>query len=152
MVSAQAASKTDVRIYLGQVQKLNAVIKNKLIEVSQLRSLALNITANMDGERVQSSGSQQKTADMINRYLDAENEVDNLVDRLIETRAAVIKTIEQVDNPYYYDLLHRFYIQFQTLGTIADELGKSYDSVKKAKNRAEKCVQAILDKQKEEAI
>lgn len=132
--------------FLSQVKKLDLQIKNKLIEKQQWKDIALGITANMEGERVQSSGSQSKMADAIIKIVDAESEIDSLVDRLIDTKKEVIETIEQLGSATQYDVLHLHYIQFLSYQEIADKYGKSYDFVKQAHKRAIRNVQAIIDK------
>ena len=132
--------------FLRQVRKLDLQITNKLIEKQQWRDIALGITANMDGERVQSSGGKSKMADAINKCVDIEAEIDSLVDKLIDAKKEVIQTIEQLDSPTEYDVLHRRYIQFQGLQDIADHYKKDYGWATTTHGRALKSLQEILDK------
>ena len=131
--------------FLRQVRKLDLQITNKLIEKQQWRDIALGITANMDGERVQSSGGKSKMADAINKCVDIEVEIDSLVDKLIDAKKEVIQTIEQLDSPTEYDILHKRYIQFLSLQEIADYYGRDYTTITTAHGRALKNVQSILD-------
>jgi len=137
--------KSEAQRYLEQVEMLDAIIKNKLIEQRQWKDIALGITANMDGERVQSSGSQSKMADAIDKCVDMEAEIDSLVDRLIDTKREVIQTIEQVDSPIEYNVLHMRYIQFLELQEIADHYGKEYSWATTTHGRAIANVQKIID-------
>lgn len=132
--------------FLRQVRKLDLQITNKLIEKQQWRDIALGITANMDGERVQSSGGKSKMAEAVNKCVDIEAEIDNLVDRLIDVKKEVIQAIEQLDSPTEYDVLHRRYIQFQGLQDIADHYRKDYGWATTTHGRALKSLQEILDK------
>lgn len=134
--------------YLRQVEKLDALIANKLIEQKQWRDIALGITANMEGERVQSSGSQSKMADAVGRCVDMEDEIDRLVDKLIDKKKEVIQTIEQVQNPTWYKVLHLIYIQYNDLNGVADVFNMSYDWAKSQHSKAVKIVQKILDERK----
>ncbi len=138
--------RLDAKEYLNQVKKLDLQIKNKLIEKQQWKDIALGITSNTEGERVQSSGSQSKMADAIVKCVDMEAEIDCLVDRLIDTKKEVIQTIEQLTSPLQYDVLHLHYIQFMTLQAIADKYGMSYDWAKQAHKRAVKNVQRIRER------
>lgn len=135
----------DAKEYLNQVKKLDLQIRNKLIEKQQWKDIALGITANMDGERVQSSGAKDKMASAVEKCVDMEAEIDGLVDRLIDTKREVIQTIERVDSPMSYDLLHKKYIQFLTFEEIAECYGRDYTTITTAHGRALKSVQAILD-------
>ena len=131
--------------FLRQVRKLDLQIQNKLIEKQQWRDVALGITANMDGERVQSSGAKSKIEDAINKCIDVEAEIDCLVDKLIEVKKEVIQTIELLDSPTEYDVLHRRYIQFLSLQEIADHYRKDYGWATTTHGRALKSLQEILD-------
>lgn len=137
--------KSEAQRYLEQVEMLDVIIKNKLIEQRQWMDIALGITANMEGERVQSSGSQSKMADAVNKCVDMEAEIDDLVDKLIDTKREVIQTIEQVDSPIEYNVLHMRYIQFRELQEIADNYGKEYSWATTTHGRAIANVQKILD-------
>jgi DNA-directed RNA polymerase specialized sigma24 family protein len=125
---------------------LDLLIRNKLIEKQQWKDIALGITANMDGERVQSSGAKAKMADAVVKCVDMEAEIDSLIDKLIETKKDVIQTIEQLSSPLQYNVLHMHYIQFMTLQDIADKYGMSYDWAKQAHKRALKNVQKIRER------
>lgn len=132
--------------FLRQVRKLDLQITNKLIEQQQWRDIALGITANMDGERVQSSGGKSKMADALNKCVDIEAEIDGLVDKLVDTKKEVIQTIEQLDSPTEYDVLHRRYIQFLSLQDIADHYRKDYGWATTTHGRALKSLQEILNR------
>lgn len=138
--------KSEAQQFLSQVEKLDAIIRNKLIEQRQWKDIALGITANMEGERVQSSGSQSKMADAINRCVDMEAEIDSIVDSLIEVKKEVIATIEKLDSPMEYCVLHERYIQFMSLQEIADNRGREYGWATTTHGRALAHVQEILDR------
>ena len=136
----------DAKSYLKQVEKLDKQIENKLVERSQWRDIALGITANIGGEKVQASGSQQKMADAVIKCVDMESEIDRLIDDLINTKKSVIATIEQLESPTEYDILHKRYIQYLSLQEIADKYNRDYTTITTAHGRALKNVQNILDK------
>ncbi len=138
--------KSEAQLFLEQVEKLDARIKNKLIEQRQWRDIALGITSSMEGARVQSSGAKSKIADAINRCVDMEAEIDGLVDNLVTKKKEVIQTIEQLDSAIEYNVLHMRYIQFKTLQEIADHYGYEYGWSTTTHGRALKNVQEILDR------
>ena len=140
----------DAKTFLSQVKKLEFMIQNKLLEKKRWKEIALGITANMDGERVQSSGGKSKMADAIEKCVDMEAEIDSLVDKLIDTKKEVVQTIEQLDSPTEYDLLHKKYIQFMTFEEIAECYGREYTTITTAHGRALKNVQALLERKNNE--
>ena len=138
--------KSDAQLYLERVEMIDSIIKNKLIEQRQWKDIALGITANMGGERVQSSGSQSKMADAVNKCIDMEGEIDRLIDKLIDTKRDVIQTIEQLNSPTEYNVLHMRYIQFMDLQSIADHYKREYGWATTTHGRALAHVQEILDR------
>lgn len=131
--------------YLQQPKKLDMMILNKLAEQRQWRDIALGITANMEGERVQSSGAKTKMADAVEKCVDMEAEINSLIDTLIDVKKDVIQTIEKLDSPVEYDVLHRRYIQYISLQDIADHYHKDYGWATTVHGRALKSLQEILD-------
>jgi DNA-directed RNA polymerase specialized sigma subunit len=138
--------KSEAQIFLEQVERLDARITNKLIEKQQWKDIALGITANMDGERVQSSGAKDKMANAVTKCVDMEAEIDSLVDELIDTKKKVIQTIEKLYSPTEYKLLHLRYIQYVPLKDIADMWGTEYTNITTTHGRALKNVQDIINK------
>jgi hypothetical protein len=138
--------KSDAQVFLEQVEKLDAIIKNKLIEKQQWKDIALGITANMDGERVQSSGGKDKMANAVTRCIDIEAEIDSLIDKYVDVKKEVVQTIERLYSPTEYNILHLRYIQHKALWEIADEYDRDYSWVTTTHGRALKSVQALLDR------
>ena len=130
--------------YLQQLKKLDVMIGNKMIEIDQWKAIASGTTSCSDGERVQASGSQQKMADAVTRYMDIQSELDADIDRFINTKKEVIRTIEELE-PIEYDLLHMIYVQYLTLNDVADKYKKGYSWATTMHGRALKQVQRILD-------
>lgn len=130
--------------YLKQIEKLDTLIQNKLAEKARWKDIALGITTSTEGERVQSSGSQQKMADAINRCIDIEREIDSFVDSMVDMKKEIIQTIEQL-NPTEYDVLHKRYIQNMTFDEIAEAKRKSKSWATTVHGRALQSVQRILD-------
>ena len=136
--------KNKAQEYLEQVDKLNAMIQNKMAEAKQWRDVALGVTTNTEGERVQSSGSQQKMADAINRVIDLQAEINGLIDKLIDLKQEIIKTIELL-NATEYDVLHKRYIQGMTFDEIGAAKHKSKSWATTVHGRALQNLNKILD-------
>jgi hypothetical protein len=133
--------------FLLQIEKLTAMIRNKQIEVRQLKDMAESTTADMAGERVQSTGNPQRFADAIGRYVDLEAELNHDIDALVAKKKEVIGVIEQL-NATEYDVLHRIYVQGQTLQEVASAKDRTYSWATTTHGQALKSVQRIIDKQK----
>lgn len=137
--------------YLKQLDKMNAIIQNKMIEKSQWHDIALGVTAHSGGERVQSSGSQQKMSDALNRCIDIEREIDRLIDVLIDTKLEIIRTIESL-NATEYKVIHMRHIQGMTFDEIGDVCDKSKSWATTVYGRALQHLQWILDERETPGI
>lgn len=132
--------------YLQQVKKIDKLIENKLIEKEQWFAIATGTTASSeDGDRVQSSGSQQKMADAVCKMIEIQEEINNLIDMYIDTKQGVINTIEQLPADEY-DVLHKIYIQGKNMRQTAAACDKSYDWVKIVHKQGMRDVQMFLGK------
>ena len=135
----------DAKKYLEQIEMLEIKIENKLIEQQQMRAIATGISAAIGGDRVQASGGGQRMENAIIKCVDLEREIDALVDELIDTRKRVISTIEKLDSPTEYNILHKRYVQFKSFKDIADDYGKEYTWVTTTHGRALKKVQLLIN-------
>lgn len=139
--------KSKAQIFLERVEMFDTIINNKLIEQRQWRELAENITANIEGERVQTSmTSTSKMADAVIKCVLMEDEIAEAVDKLIAEKRKVVLTIEKLYSPTEYKILHMRYIQHISLADIADRLDKEYTWVTTTHGRALKNVQKIIER------
>lgn len=130
--------------FLRQIRKLDKMIENKLAEVQQWKEIANNTTANLTGERVQSSGNPHKIADAIGRYIDLEREINQCIDDLVAAKKEVISVIEQL-NATEYDVLHKVYVQGFTFDEVAAACKRTTSWATTVHGRAMKHLQTILD-------
>lgn len=128
---------------------IDALVENKLVERRQWKDLAMNITANMEGERVQSSSATtSKMEDAVIKCLMVEEEIAAEVERLIAEKKRAVRTIESLYSPMEYRVLHMRYIQYIDFDGIAEKMKKDYSWVTTTHGRAVKHVQDILSKEK----
>jgi hypothetical protein len=105
--------------YLGQINRLDRMIQNKLAEIYQLKTMVCSVTVSSDKERVQTSSSKDKLGDMVSKIVDLENETDELTDSFIEKRNKIISQIDQIEDTDYYDVLSMRYVGKKTFEDIA---------------------------------
>lgn len=130
--------------YLKKIKKIDLMIRNRIAEQQQWRDMALSITAQMNGERVQSSSNQQKMADAIIKALDIGDDDSGEIRELKEERREIVSTIEQL-NATEYDLLYKVYVQQFSFQDVADANDRTKDWVKTVHGRALQSVQQILN-------
>lgn len=130
--------------YLLQIRKIDRMITNKIAEVEHWKAVALGAGTYSEGDRVQSSGGKDKLSDAVCRYMVLEEQLNEEIDRLIDTKREITATIEQL-NPSEYDLLHRLYIQQKNLQEVAADMGKSYSWARGTHGTALYNLQRILN-------
>lgn len=131
--------------FLEQISKIDTMVANKLEEIERWKTLATSTTAPINGDRVQSSGSQQKMADATLEYLTIESDLKADIEKLKKARRDIVEVIEQLPVKQY-DILHKIYIQGLTFRQISEISGKSKGSIDSTKKKAIRNVQAILDR------
>lgn len=136
--------------FLCQIKKLDKLIENKIIEVRQLKEIANNSTGSTEGERVKSTKNPQRIAEAIAKYVDLEREINEDIDKLIDSRRKILGVIEQL-NATEYDVLHKIYVQGITFQDVATTYDRSYGWATTVHGRALKHVQRILDEQEKGA-
>lgn len=134
--------------YLLQISKIDRLIENKIAEMDHWKAIATGTTAYSEADRVQSSGSKDKMADAVCRYLQIDEELNRAVDLLVDTKQEVIRTIEQLEADEY-DILHKLYVQGKTFQEVAEDKAKSYSWVTSKHGRGLASLQRILDERKE---
>lgn len=120
------------------------MIVNKKIEIQQWKTIASGTTAYSEGERVQSSGNQQKMEKAVAEYVDIEESMNAELTEFVKTKQEIISVIQML-SPVHYDLLHMIYVQFLAFDDVADKYDKSYSWATTVHGRALKQVQKILD-------
>lgn len=130
--------------YLEQIQKIDAIIINKLGDHRRWVEIAEGIGGFSVGERVQSSRNLHRGADAIGNYIDIESEIK----ALREQRQGMIDTIEKLPCDEY-KVIYKIFVEGYMLKEIPSLFDKSYDWAKKTKRDALRNLQDILDKKGE---
>ena len=121
--------------YLEQLNKLERLIQNTRSEIEHWKDVATGCTAQMDGERVQSSGSKSKIENAVVSYTDLEARLERQIKNAEEKRREIIRTIYEALPSDQYDVLHHIYVQGMMLKEVEVEMNRSRSWVSK-KHRA----------------
>ncbi len=138
--------KSKAQVYLEGFEMDKVKMECKLAERQFWNDLSLSITGQMGGERVQSSGAKDKMAQARTVCMEMEADILDQVNKLAVKQKEVTQTLERLDNPTEYKLLHMRYIQFKELKVIADSFGSDYTWATTTHGRALKSVEAILER------
>lgn len=122
--------------YLMQVRNLESKMKILKEEIDTLREMVVSTGAIQQGERVLSSGTQDKMAETICKINEKECEWNDLMREFALARANVIINIQKLNNPEYKQILYKRYCQSKKWEEIALEMNYTYQWVCKLHGRA----------------
>ena len=126
----------DTKQYLQQISRLDRMINNKLSEISQLRELAMSVSAVKNEERVQTTPNFDKIGTAYCKIAEMEEKLDKLIDEYVDKKNLIISQIDGIENETYYEILFARYIEKKTFEKIADEMTYSFRNVTRLHGRA----------------
>ena len=126
----------DTKQYLQQISRLDRMINNKLSEISQLRELAMSVSAVKNEERVQTTPNFDKIGTAYCKIAEMEEKLDKLIDEFVDKKNLIISQIDKIENETYYEILFARYIEKKTFEKIADEMTYSWRQVIRLHGRA----------------
>ena len=141
----------EVKEYLYRIDDIDSRIRNKHKEKKKhydlMMDAATTITANMSGERVQSSGSKQRMADTVDEKLTYIQWLDKKIAELEAEKQEISDTIDLLPKDEH-DIIHKCYVQNMSLKEVAAERDESYSSTTSTHGTALKRLGEILEKRK----
>ena len=126
----------DTKQYLQQISRLDRMINNKLSEISQLRELAMSVSAVKNEERVQNTPNFDKIGTAYCKIEEMEEKLDKLIDEYVDKKNLIISQIDGIENETYYEILFARYIEKKTFEKIADEMTYSWRQTIRIHGRA----------------
>ena len=126
----------DTKTYLQQISRLDRMINNKLSEISQLRELAMSVSAVKNEERVQNTPNCDKIGTAYCKIEEMEEKLDKVIDEYVNKKNLIISQIDGIENETYYEILFARYIEKKTFEKIADEMTYSFRNVTRLHGRA----------------
>lgn len=105
--------------YLMQIRRLDREVDHQLLEVARLRALAANVSATMNGDRVQVSPTNRLEA-MILKIVDEEERAGRLVNDFINRKKEIVEQINCLTNDDSVEVLKLYFID----GVKFDDVAK----------------------------
>ena len=129
--------------YLEQYRRLDNDIKIKKEQLDRLRELAEYVSPSGSGSR--SGGHSDKVGRAVAKLVDAENELDREIVRLLDLKREIEGVIAKVDDPVLEQLLTLKYINcMMSLEQVAEALNKSWRHTVRLHNTALKKVENVI--------
>lgn len=143
----------NAKAYLQQIELCDAQIKNMTHEIADLRSMVMHITSTFrpDGSTAK-GGVSDKIGNTVAKIVELEADVNKAIDRFVDLKREITKTIEQVTDPRELRLLYLRYFQYMQWEEIAVEMGYTYRNVCYIHSRALQSVNRILEDGNNERI
>lgn len=132
--------------YLSQAYRLNNRINSKIDQVRALNEMATKCTSNITGMPKPPNHDRTTAADAVVKIIDLQAEINRDIDRLVDLKRELTRTIKAVDDVDCQLLLEGRYLCCKTWEQIAVEMGfrlrHVYEVHSKALNKVEKILAA----------
>lgn len=133
----------DTRKYLEQVQDCDRKIQNKIAEEQRLRALAMSISSFSMGDKVQTTPGTDRIGNAVSEILDIQQEIAKDVEEMAKIQHEVAMAIDSMDSSLYSTLLHKRYIEYKSLVTVANEMGYSVQHIRSCHLKAIEAMKKI---------
>lgn len=118
--------------YLRQLQRLDAVINQKIKESEDLK-IKLSDVGSIDYSKEKVQTGFYKNAffeKLIERRISLEEEINAEIDIFLDKKHEIINQIQSLKNTDYISLLYKRYVEFKRLEVISVEMKFSYNYIK----------------------
>lgn len=122
--------------YLNRIHTCEVKIKQVEEEIETLQELVTSTSINSESEKVLSSASQDKMADLIVHIQMQRDRLADEVRKYTDIRADIINKINQLNNSDYKQILYQRYCLHKTWEKIAVDLGYTRQWICKLHGRA----------------
>ena len=133
------------KAFLSQAYTMNQQIDSKLDQIQTMRSLACRVTTVLDKNPVRHSRNVTGMQDVITQIVEAEDELNADIDRLVSVRKEIADVIGQLESERYRLILEKRYLCFQAWDDIGHDLNICVRWAQAQHNEAVQQIQEILD-------
>ena len=112
----------DTKEYLSQAFRIDQRIQSKIEQLTSLNDLATRATATYSDMPGSGTRRTDKMENAILSIIELENEINEDICKLVDTKRDIVHRIKAVENPEYQTLLELRYLCFKTWEQIAVEM------------------------------
>lgn len=118
--------ETNAKRYLQRIARCDSRINAMLAEVDGLYDMVTKITPTLKQDVVSGGGNQDKIGDAVAKIVDLKDEINREIDRFVDMKREAAAMLDKLENHLYYIILHRRYVQYETLEQIAADMHYTY--------------------------
>lgn len=122
--------------YLNQINRLNMLINNKLLEISQFKELSCSISAVKNDEKVMTTPNQDPIGTSIAKIDEMERKLDEIIDDYIALKEKIKQQINKLPKEKHKIILYEKYIKFKSISEISKKMDMTDRGCKKAHKKA----------------
>lgn len=122
--------------YLEQISLKNAIINNLIKDKENMLQLLYSLGCAGCDERVQASTDPDKFGALYAKVDEKEREIVQKIDEFVDFKTQVTKEINAIEDSRYVNVLHKRYVQLESWGNIAKDLGYNYRHITRLNGRA----------------
>lgn len=138
--------ESPAKTYLNRIRMYDARIENGLQELSDLEEMVTRITPVLKQDVVSSSSSQDKLGDTVAKIADLRVKINQDVDAFVDLKREALAKLAKVEKPEYYDILHKRYVEYQSLEQIAVSMNYTYRWIRRLHGRALQAMERVMEK------
>lgn len=138
-------NKQNAREYFSKAYRIDHRIRSKLEQVESLNALATRATTTLSGMPRNPSRSTSSMADVIDKIIDLQEEINQDIDSLVDLKREIMNTIKSIENTEYQTLLEKRYLCFLTWEKIAVDMCYTIHHLYKMHNAALEVCSKILN-------
>ena len=128
--------------YLSQIRKLDMMINQRIDEAEALIEIAVGLRSpELKQDVIQASPSGDPIGNAMNRYIDLQREINDMIDQFVNLKHKIIGEINAVPDTRYSELLYHRYVEHMSFAQIAEVMHYEYKYICHLHGEALKCFQ-----------
>ena len=132
-----------------QLERLNDLyerLNDKQSRREKMVSAATNVTMQLEGDRVQTSGSKDRVGTLSGMIVDMDMQIARLLEEYSTTLQIVFGLMTKLDKQDHFDVIFHRYIEHKTIEETADIMCRGTEAIKKIQRDAIAGLEDIFEK------
>jgi seryl-tRNA synthetase len=138
-------NKQNAREYFSKAYRIDHRIRSKFEQLESLNALATRATSTLSAMPRNPNRSTSTMADVIARIIDLQEEINQDIIRLVDSKREIMTIIKSIENSEYQTLLEKRYLCFLTWEKIAVDMSYTIHHLYKMHNAALEVCSKILN-------